>query len=692
VFNAGGTVIARFVFAVMLCSVLGAQVGSANGKLFETSMIDGKGAAMLAPYLLYSTDDDPAFADVNADVSAWKQVPTGLREGRTVVLDDWTGTGWFRLRMKVSDLHRSTALSLRVFMMGGCEIYVDGERLATVGDVEGSYSVLPSNRIFTLDPVLDRSDTEREHVIAIRVRTPKYRYLMNDGDAVAFYAMIAETDEVYRYALDYRTEILKTLLIPFGMVIALGVLHLLMWLFDRSATVNLFYVAFALTYSAIFVSWLVTMTTTTPSWMSAFEQIQPFLWSLIVALVLLLISMIYYGRVSGQRLILTSSAFLLSISLPFFIDDIGTTLWGVFVCAAAIDVGRLTFRAVRMRQEGAWVVGLGLLVFSLYLLYWFFGFYLQVIPIVPALWDVIFPAGLVALPLSMSVFLARRVSTTNSSLQEQLQRVEELTAIKMVREREVIEQEMRRQALEAENKRKTAELDEARKLQFSMLPTSMPETVNLKASIAMNTATEVGGDYVDYYLHAPDHVTFAVGDATGHGLKAGVMVATTKSHFQTHAIGNSHDEILSKTSDGIRRLRLRGLYMCLGLLTVQGRQAIWSAAGIPPLLHYRASTGWVEQRLLKALPLGVPRHGEVQSLSFDVEDGDVLVALTDGLPELFNAEHQSLGYGPIERTLRDTGHRTPHEIVDALIDLADRWRSSQPYNDDVTLLVIKIGS
>ena len=293
------------------------------------------------------------------------------------------------------------------------------------------------------------------------------------------------------------------------------------------------------------------------------------------------------------------------------------------------------------------------------------------------------------MPLSMSVFLARRVTKTNKDLTTQLKRVEELTALRIAQERQALEQDLKRQTLEAENERKTAELDEARKLQFSMLPTTMPEVKGMQTAIAMNTATEVGGDYVDYYIHGPEEVTFAIGDATGHGLKAGVMVATAKSHFQTHALSGSHDEILGKTSDGIRRLHLRGLYMCLGLLTLKDNKATWTAAGIPPLLHYVASTGEVEERLIKGLPLGVPRNGSTKNLSFTVAKGDVIVALTDGLPELFDIDRRSLGYDPIKAALKERSHLDPHGIIDGLVELADSWRVSQPFNDDVTLLVIK---
>jgi sigma-B regulation protein RsbU (phosphoserine phosphatase) len=175
-------------------------------------------------------------------------------------------------------------------------------------------------------------------------------------------------------------------------------------------------------------------------------------------------------------------------------------------------------------------------------------------------------------------------------------------------------------------------------------------------------------------------------------MKAGVMVATTKSHFQTHALTGTHADILRHTSQGIQKLHLRGLYMCLALLTIKGRQATWTAAGIPALMHFRAATGNVEHHLVKGLPLGMPHHGTATSIEFSVEPDDVLLLLTDGLPELFDPQRTSLGYEPIEQTLVTNGSKDPQAIVEALLELADDWRAGQPYNDDVTLMVIKVTS
>ena len=86
-----------------------------------------------------------------------------------------------------------------------------------------------------------------------------------------------------------------------------------------------------------------------------------------------------------------------------------------------------------------------------------------------------------------------------------------------------------KRALQIEFDHKKKELDEARELQLSMLPKELPQLPNLDIAVYMKTATEVGGDYYDFHIGLDGTLTVVFGDATGHGMKAGTMVTTTKS-------------------------------------------------------------------------------------------------------------------------------------------------------------------
>src|SRR5438477_9982476 len=101
-----------------------------------------------------------------------------------------------------------------------------------------------------------------------------------------------------------------------------------------------------------------------------------------------------------------------------------------------------------------------------------------------------------------------------------------------------------------------------------MLPKKLPELPNLEIAAYMKPATEVGGDYYDFHLAADGTLTVAVGDATGHGLKAGTMVTATKGLFNALAQGPEITQFLGQASLALKQMNLRGLYMALTLIKV----------------------------------------------------------------------------------------------------------------------------
>ncbi|HCN06069.1 MAG TPA: hypothetical protein DIS79_10655 [Bacteroidetes bacterium] len=645
----------------------------------------------VTPYLVYSTADDVALATSRFD-STWRKVEIGTLGEGIVMIPHWRGIGWFRGILRSSSSSRRLSLSINFFHAGASELYVDGRHVRSFGTIVDSShhtSYNPQREIVVLDPWLFRSDTPTYHHIAVRFAAEPLRADLGTSAGIGFNMSVGRTESIVSSMISSISKFDYSSLIPLGMVIGLGLLHLLLYVFDGRETVHIFYVAYAVIFCGIDVGWHVTMTATSTSTIVFAGIILNVFWVLVFSVALLLITQVFYGRISRRRWLVVGAATFIVFIVAFIVHGMATWLWALWIVLCTLEVGRITFTSMGKGQEGAWIIGLGLLLFTAYVLTWFTTVYNNFFSIPEWSWRVLFVVGLVSMPLSITVFMARRITGVNRSLRDQVTRNEELLAEKLVHERRVVEEEMRRSQLELEHERKTRELEEARKLQMSMLPTTMPKSSMVRVAMAMHTATEVGGDYFDYYVHADDHVTIAIGDATGHGLKAGVMVATAKSHFQTNAKAVSHEDILRMTSDGIRKLQLRGLYMCMGLLTVNGRTASWTAAGIPPVLHV-AADGVVTSHLVKGLPLGSPSSTAYETTSFDVQPGDSIVMLTDGLPELFDPRYRTLGMATIEECVARHAASSAHEMVSALIDLAEEWRGEQSYNDDVTVVVVRI--
>jgi serine phosphatase RsbU (regulator of sigma subunit)/streptogramin lyase len=261
-----------------------------------------------------------------------------------------------------------------------------------------------------------------------------------------------------------------------------------------------------------------------------------------------------------------------------------------------------------------------------------------------------------------------------------------------IREAELRAQTAEAQAsvVQAENARKTHELEEARKLQLSMLPKELPDVPNLDISVHMQTATEVGGDYYDFYKDGNDSLTIVVGDATGHGLKAGTMVSVIKSLFISNAANTSAKTFFEKCTQTIKQLHLGNLYMGLSFIKIENDELYASCAGMPPIYIYRNKTKSVDPIVLKGMPLGAFDNFEYNDAKVRLNEGDTVLLFSDGLAELFNDKKEMYDYARVKSTFERIGSNDVQQIIDDLVEEVDKWRNGNAPNDDVTFVVLKV--
>jgi serine phosphatase RsbU (regulator of sigma subunit) len=253
-----------------------------------------------------------------------------------------------------------------------------------------------------------------------------------------------------------------------------------------------------------------------------------------------------------------------------------------------------------------------------------------------------------------------------------------------------VEDARRRQELEAENEQRARELEGARQLQLSMLPKSLPQLPHLEIEAYMRPAAEVGGDYYDFHLADDGTLTVAVGDATGHGLKAGTVVTAMKSLFRTFAAEPEIAPVFNRSSRVLKEMNLRSLFMGLTMIKLNGRRMKISSAGMPPVLIYRAETGSVEEVMIKAMPLGSVTGYSYRERELTLGCGDVVVLMSDGLPERFNRTGEMFDYSRTMETLVRAAALTPREIIGRLVDAGEAWAEGRPQDDDITFVAVKV--
>ncbi len=244
--------------------------------------------------------------------------------------------------------------------------------------------------------------------------------------------------------------------------------------------------------------------------------------------------------------------------------------------------------------------------------------------------------------------------------------------------------------LQAENDRQTRELEEARQLQLSMLPRTVPWHPEVDIAAAMRTASEVGGDYYDFDLGDDGTLTVALGDATGHGTKAGTVVAAAKSLFHLLAGETEVVRVLQKANRAFKRMSLQNLYMSLAVGKLRGGVLELASAGIPPALLVRAGSRDVEEVGVPGMPLGGPIRFPYRSQRLELAAGDTVVLMSDGLPETLGADDEQLGYERVAAAFAEAAVGSTREIIERLFAAAEEWADGRPQNDDMTLVVLRV--
>ena len=250
--------------------------------------------------------------------------------------------------------------------------------------------------------------------------------------------------------------------------------------------------------------------------------------------------------------------------------------------------------------------------------------------------------------------------------------------------------EAERRALESENLRKSKELEEARELQLSMLPKTLPNLPHLDIAVYMKTATEVGGDYYDFHVGLDGTLTVVVGDATGHGMKAGTMVTSTKSLFNTLAPNPNIIDTFHEITRCLKLMHLEKLSMCMTMLKIIGNRVQFSAAGMPPVLLYQRDNQTIEELVMKGMPLGTFDDFPYVIKERNLNSGDVILIVSDGLPELFNDNKEMFGYKRMRNIFEESADKNPEIIIKNLKDAGSEWVKDKDPDDDVTFVVIKV--
>ena len=246
----------------------------------------------------------------------------------------------------------------------------------------------------------------------------------------------------------------------------------------------------------------------------------------------------------------------------------------------------------------------------------------------------------------------------------------------------------KRKFAKIEETRKTKELEAAKKMQIGFLPKLLPTNNDLEIATFIRSSTEVGGDYYDFIVKPDKTILSICGDATGHGVASGMMVSVTKASLIS-ITETKINLILKKLNQVIRKIDLGTLRMSLNIIEIKDDKIRMTSAAMPPIFLYKAATKKVEEIMQTNLPLGGLGNEDFDLIERDFESGDVVIQLSDGLPEAPNPAGEMYDYDRVKDHLESVGTKSADEIKNSFILEADKWLDGLHNPDDITFVIIK---
>ena len=235
------------------------------------------------------------------------------------------------------------------------------------------------------------------------------------------------------------------------------------------------------------------------------------------------------------------------------------------------------------------------------------------------------------------------------------------------------------------------ELRFAREVQISMLPEAPPQLPWADVAGISLPATEVGGDYYDYFI-VDGRLAIVCGDVAGHGLASGITLSALRSGFtllRDELLDPAH--VLDRLQEVVAHSSRRRMMVTISVLLLDPgtQRATIASAGHPPLLHVHASTRTPDLIELFAPPLGARLGDTVPQTVVPFTTGDVFVLHSDGIYETTNAAGEEYSLERLGRIVAACDG-TAEEIRDTVLRDVDQFRGAGAQEDDVTIVVVRI--
>lgn len=232
------------------------------------------------------------------------------------------------------------------------------------------------------------------------------------------------------------------------------------------------------------------------------------------------------------------------------------------------------------------------------------------------------------------------------------------------------------------------EIELASRIQEQLVPPIELRSGDLELYGISKPSGTVGGDLIDV-VQADGVLCAYVADVAGHGVAAGVLMSMVKTAVRMHLRASSPtgEGLLEAINDTLTPLTDPAAYATFAyVLARPGEQFTYSVAAHLPLFHYQRKSGAIQRCSVENLPLAMFPHTCYGTAVIDIQPGDIVAIVTDGLTEVFNKGSEELGEQYIENTLAQLSGLPLAEVADGIFREA---RAFGKTTDDQTLLLLR---
>lgn len=243
----------------------------------------------------------------------------------------------------------------------------------------------------------------------------------------------------------------------------------------------------------------------------------------------------------------------------------------------------------------------------------------------------------------------------------------------------------------------TRELANARAIQKRLLPAEEPRVAGFEVAGASVPSREIGGDYFDFLLQGEDHLGVAIGDVSGKGMPAALLMSNLQAGLHGQVLHpSSVADIVSRVNDLMVAATDPHMFATFfyGVLDLNAGTFTSTNAGHNPPLVLRKS-GELEQLQLGGLLIGMLAGQTYKQQVTELAPGEVVVLYTDGITEAVgpSAEEDDpeamFGEEALAEVVRRSAHLPAVGIKEAILDAVREHTRGVPQSDDITLVVIR---